>query len=267
MNEPAVSSKSTIFFSCLEENYYSKESIIENTLMMHITAGQMTVVEGDKTLIFKDGDTVLFPRNQLVKVTKHPMNGVPYKSFSIYFSQEILQKYYADHFTEEISVGIPKIKLLNKNQLLDSLTNSLAPYFELTETLPEHIVNGKIQEALNILRVIDKEADSVLYHFAQPGKIDLGSFMQKNYAFNIPIERFAYLTGRSLATFKRDFQKEFNTPPQKWLLLKRLEQAHYLIAEKKQKPSNVYLSVGFENLSHFSFTFKKLFGYNPTHLL
>jgi AraC-like DNA-binding protein len=28
--------------------------------------------------------------------------------------------------------------------------------------------------------------------------------------------------------------------------------------------SDVYLDVGFENLSHFSFAFKKQFGYSPT---
>ena len=46
-------------------------------------------------------------------------------------------------------------------------------------------------------------------NFEQPGKIDLISFMEKNYMFNVPMEKFSYLTGRSLTTFKRDFQKVF----------------------------------------------------------
>ena len=45
---------------------------------------------------------------------------------------------------------------------------------------------------------------------------------------------------------------------------KRLEEAHFLIKQKNQHPSSVYLDVGFENMSHFSFSFKKLFGYNPS---
>jgi AraC-like DNA-binding protein len=32
------------------------------------------------------------------------------------------------------------------------------------------------------------------------------------------------------------------------------------------RPSEVYLEVGFENLSHFSFAFKKTFGLTPTKL-
>jgi len=34
----------------------------------------------------------------------------------------------------------------------------------------------------------------------------------------------------------------------------------------KRKPSDVYLDVGFEDLSHFSFAFKKHFGYNPSRI-
>ncbi|WP_242675503.1 helix-turn-helix domain-containing protein [Niastella koreensis] len=56
-------------------------------------------------------------------------------------------------------------------------------------------------------------------------------------------------------------------PPQKWLLQKRLELAHYLITEKKNRPADVYLEAGFEDLSHFSFAFKKQYGYPPASLL
>ena len=83
----------------------------------------------------------------------------------------------------------------------------------------------------------------------------------------MPMEKIGYLTGRSLTTFKRDFKKAFNTTPQKWLTQKRLELAHYQFAEKNKKPVEVYYEVGFENLSHFSFAFKKHFGYSPSELL
>ncbi|WP_420152907.1 helix-turn-helix domain-containing protein, partial [Siphonobacter sp.] len=73
-----------------------------------------------------------------------------------------------------------------------------------------------------------------------------------------------YLSGRSLATFKRDFEKIFHLSPHRWLLNKRLQDAYFLIKEKGRKPSEVYLEVGFEDLSHFSFAFKKAFGQPPS---
>lgn len=129
--------------------------------------------------------------------------------------------------------------------------------------LPENIASVKITEAIRILRAIDKEIDGVLANFEEPGKIDLVGYMEKNFMFNMPMEKFGYLTGRSLTTFKRDFKKTFNATPQRWLTQKRLELAHYQFVEKKMKPIDVCYEVGFENLSHFSFAFKKHFGYAP----
>jgi AraC-like DNA-binding protein len=154
---------------------------------------------------------------------------------------------------------------LERHPLLTSLFSSILPYYELHGSqLPEDLVALKLEEAITILREIDKRVDHLLANFAQLGKIDLADFMQKNYAFNISIERFANLTGRSLAAFKRDFRKVFNASPQKWLLETRLKQAHYLLSEKSKKPSEIYYEVGFENLSHFTRAFKQFFGHSPS---
>jgi AraC-like DNA-binding protein len=132
--------------------------------------------------------------------------------------------------------------------------------------LPEDIATFKIEEAIRVLRAIDPDVDQLLRNFEKPGKLDLVQFIEQNYMFNLPLKEFGYLTGRSLTTFKKDFKTTFRSSPGKWLTQKRLELAHYQIFEQKRKPSEVYLDVGFENLSHFSYAFKKRFGYNPTSL-
>jgi len=124
----------------------------------------------------------------------------------------------------------------------------------------------KIVEALTILRTIDINVDNFFSTFLQSYKLDIADFMEKNYTHNLTIERFSILTGRSLITFKRDFKNAYHTTPQKWILQKRLELAHYKLSEKGRKPKDVYLATGFENLSHFSHAFKKRFGYAPTEL-
>jgi AraC-like DNA-binding protein len=90
--------------------------------------------------------------------------------------------------------------------------------------------------------------------------------MNRNFRFNVSIQRFAYLTGRSLTSFKRDFAHIFNESPSKWLVQKRLREAFFLMDKKGMSASDVYLEVGFEDLSHFSFAFKKQFGFPPTKL-
>ncbi|WP_310588300.1 helix-turn-helix domain-containing protein [Dyadobacter sp. CY345] len=83
---------------------------------------------------------------------------------------------------------------------------------------------------------------------------------------NMLLQKFSYLTGRSLTTFKKDFYKIYKITPQRWLTQRRLELAYYHLAKKSRKPVEVYLETGFENLSHFSFAFKKQFGITPTEL-
>lgn len=88
--------------------------------------------------------------------------------------------------------------------------------------------------------------------------------MQAHYNFNGSQSQFAYLTGRSLSTFKRDFARIFKTTPNKWLLSKRLGDARYLIQEKNWKATDVYIEVGFKDYSHFSIAYKHLFGQSPS---
>ena len=113
---------------------------------------------------------------------------------------------------------------------------------------------------------IDPSLKNFLFDFSEPGKIDLEAYMNQNYTYNVSTAQFAKLTGRSLASFKRDFEKVFKTSPGHWLQQKRLSEAYYQISEKGRKPSDVYLDVGFENLSHFSFAFKNAYGVAPSML-
>jgi AraC family transcriptional regulator, exoenzyme S synthesis regulatory protein ExsA len=253
-----------VFISCKKEKHYSRELTLAQPALVRILSGEMRIAAANRSFHFYAGDTVLLPRNQLGRVSKLPLDGEPCIAISVLFRRDILRQYYEEHPIDPLQQHIPELRVLDDHPLLDSLFNSLLPYFKLSDALPADIAAFKIEEAIRVLRAIDKSVDQELARFEEPGKLDLADFMEKNYMFNLSLEKFGYLTGRSLTTFKKDFRKIFNSTPGKWLTQKRLELAHYEIFEKKKKPSDIYFDVGFENLSHFSFAFKKQFGYNPT---
>ena len=255
-----------IVFSCTTEKYYHSEVLIEHHALTRVLSGEMRVVQPDQSYTFVAGDTFLLPRNLPAAVIKRPKEGLPYQSVSIYLKPDRLQDYYKRHGFKATQPYNHKITTFDKHLLLESLFASLLPYFEMDEVLPGNIISVKVEEAISILRNIDERIDTVLAYFEEPGKINLAEFMEMNFMFNMTMEKFGYMTGRSLTTFKRDFKKAFHTTPQKWLTQKRLELAHYQLTEKKRKPAEVYFEVGFENLSHFSYVFKKRFGYSPTAL-
>jgi AraC family transcriptional regulator, exoenzyme S synthesis regulatory protein ExsA len=72
------------------------------------------------------------------------------------------------------------------------------------------------------------------------------------------------LSNRSLSAFKREFQKQFNTTPGKWLLEKRLNHAMNLLSNMAKTVGEAAFESGFENSSHFSRSFKERFGISST---
>jgi AraC-like DNA-binding protein len=255
-----------IKLSCYEDKFFKSDITFDQHMLVWFISGETKIVQAETTYVFKPGDIFLIPRNQLATILNYPKDGLPHKTVVMHLSTDRLRNFYADLDLKPKPLTTRQIWIFNNHPLLESCLASLVPYFDMKD-LPENIASLKITEAISILRAIDKNIDNVLANFEEPGKVDLVTYMEKNFMFNLPLEKFGYLTGRSLTTFKRDFKKFFNTTPQKWLTQKRLALAHYQLAEGKRKPIDVCYEVGFENLSHFSHAFKKQFGYAPTALV
>lgn len=254
---------SDIKLSTYNGRLFKTEVMFEHHILVWFISGETKIIQAEVTHIFNAGDIFLIPRNQLATILNYPKDGVAHQAVAMHITAERLKTYYAKHPPAGTGNPLQKIRIFRRHPLLKSCLASLVPYFELEETLPETIAAIKIEEAISILRAIDPDLDGLLANFEDPGKINLSDFMEKHYMFNMTLEKFGYLTGRSVATFRRDFRKIFHTNPQQWLTEKRLQLAHYQLSEKKRKPAEVYLETGFENLSHFSYAFKKYFGYAP----
>ena len=255
-----------LLYSCVDKKQRGNEQFVHEHAFGYLIAGESYVFTGANSQVIPEGAIGLVHRNQLLKTVKvPPKDGREFRSVNIFLSQDFLRRYAVEHKLEPTGKYNGEYnKVLEPDPFIKGYFDSLLPYFEHPEQMSPALAELKTKEALELLLRHDPDLKFFLFDFSEPYKIDLEAYMNKHYMFNVPTEQFARLTGRSLASFKRDFQKTFSTSPGQWLQQKRLEEAYFQISKKGRKPSEVYLDVGFENLSHFSYSFKKAYGVAPS---
>lgn len=245
----------------------SPEQFIPEHFFIVLTNGSMKAFDGNKNYQINEGDYYIARKNHLIRYTKYK-NDSNFEKIIITFDEIFLKKFLQrNHYSTHSFLNDDSFLAVKENPLIQNFIQSLAPYYDDGEKIDETFIDIKREELLLILLTKNPDLANVFFNFGEPEKLDLEAFMLKNFRFNIHLERFAYLTGRSLSTFKRDFQKIFGINPGKWLVQKRLEEAHFLLKNEKQKPNDIYLDLGFEDLSHFSFAFKKEFVISPSEVL
>jgi AraC-like DNA-binding protein len=257
---------SNITYPCHITPTVTSEQFIPEHIFGYMVSGGMTIYDGDKEYTVQSGDYYFARRNHLAKYIKQPVNG-QFKTISFFLDQNFLRIFSKEYgFTADEFGGKGAILKLPPNPLFENYFQSVKPYLDLTGKEYQDFLLLKRKEIMLILLKTNPGMRNILFDFSDPGKIDLEAFMNRNFRFNVSLNRFSYLTGRSLTTFKRDFERIFNNTPGRWLLEKRLKEAYHLIGVREQSPSEAYLEVGFEDLSHFSFAFKKMYGISPNQL-
>ena len=244
----------------------SPEQFIPEHFFLFLLKGSMVSYDGYRHYNMKPGDYCIARKNHLVRYTKYKEDG-DFEKVIIAFDEKFLKKFLERHpYQAEPTDNDDSFLFINENKLIKNFVQSLEPYYNGTEQLDDTFVDIKREELLMILLKNNPDLKDIFFNFNIPHKIDLELFMNHNYKFNISLERFAFMTGRSLSTFKREFKAVFNNSPGKWLIKKRLQEAYFLLDKEHQKPSEIYVDLGFEDLSHFSFVFKKEFGISPSEL-
>lgn len=241
----------------------------EHTLI-YLCSGELEITEQGKKTVLHPGECAFMRRDNRMWLQKHADKEHPYRSVVLKFTRPFLREFYQDSLNRN---DIPQDSKREKASLymlpsnrpdIRSLFESVIPYFDAGVIPSEGVLKLKMIEGAYILLNTDKNLYASLFDFVNPWKIDIIDFLNENYMCNLSMKEIASYTGRSLATFKRDFAKVSDLTPQKWIIKRRLEAAHNLIKSGKKKVVEVCFDVGFKNLSHFSKVYKEAYGYAPS---
>ncbi len=242
--------------------------MIMDHMLAYVYSGELITEENGDKVVIKKGQCAFLRKDNRVSMTKQPCGDDQFQGVFLMFKRNFLREFYQNMDRKQLPIIVekhqPSVILLPETPDIESLFLSMLPYFDFDKEPAKELMQLKLQEGVYSLLSIDKRFYPALFDFTEPWKIDILDYMESNYMFDLSVEDIAGFTGRSLATFKRDFKKISDLSPQRWLIEKRLKVAHDKIRNEKKKVSDVYLEVGFKNLSHFSSAFKKQFGYAPS---
>ncbi len=259
------------FFCCTVTSAKEFESVVSEHMLVYVITGELDVLSSNRRRHLQRGQAYLIRKNYRAHKIEYPSrDGKPFKGLFLQLKTPLLKK-----TMHEFNLGRNDVKpyssrspyvMLPDNPVLTGMFRSLEGFFDAGHYPSKLLMETKVKEVILTLIEMIPELKSVLFDFVEPWKVDLQEYMNDNFANDLDLEGFAHYTGRSLSAFKKDFVELFHQSPGRWIVKRRLQEARRLI-ENGEKPLDVYMQVGFKNLSHFSTAFKREYGFPPSELL
>src|SRR5690606_430182 len=238
-------------------------------MLAYVYAGELTVHDGTEEQSFGPDSSVFVRKNHRIRFSIGEGKDSAVKIVFLIFKRDFLIRFYrtADGIKQDCANFDERFLKIQADLEIKSLFYSIIPFIDAGVTPPERMMELKLMEGMYILLNADSRIAVALFDFIAPWKIDILEFLNENFMYDLSLEEIAQYTGRSLAAFKRDFGKLSELPPKKWITNRRLEVAHQQLKYGSKNVSDIYLTLGFKSLSHFSTAYKRKYGIAPTKSL
>ena len=249
--------------SLQNERYVSAHAL---TVVMH---GQLKVEDDEGRMTYVSKGQMIFLPKGLYMISDIIPAGGTFEALVFFFDEALVNEFPKANLElgGDTTAAPPSFLVLNHSDQLQLYTdNLLALYSNGNDHQYQSLTNVKLIELMHLMVISDDGPRFVQLINALHArkKKSLKEFMDTNFDKPLTIEDYAYLTGRSVSTFHRDFKRQFDLAPKQWLINKRLEKARtLLLSDHPYSISDIGVQVGYENISHFIKAFHKKFGQPP----
>lgn len=238
-----------------------------------LQTGQKRVHFADAAVAVNEHQSLLIKKGNCLMTELLNKNTV-YFCKLLFFSQKKIEDFLQKHTD---SFSLPNIRIekdvpffvIENDQYIKSFIQSLCCIQQMKDGIAENLLVVKFEEIM--LYLLHKYQEIfVQYLGSLISSANYSSFRKTVdlYTYsNLRLEEIAFLCNMSLSTFKRHFINEYQVPPGKWLLQKRLIKAKEILRKGLRKPSDIYADSGYNNFSNFCTAFKNEFGYSPHQVI
>ena len=239
---------------------------LEQHLLYVVLGGSVKLTCGRQTWTVSKNEMILLRRAQSVSYEKQGSEETGlFESQLFAINDELLKDFLTSQqvqipqMTEELGTQVSPM-----SDRLVAYCWSLSPYFNDPSQVNPGLLRLKVMELLYNVMDCSKNIFRQMLQLRQPVKTDIHRVVEENYTSPISLDELAYLSGRSLSSFKREFQDIYGESPARWIREKRLSKAQQMLRSSSLSVADVAYSLGFENPTHFSRIFKQQYGYAPS---
>ena len=229
------------------------------TLVLH---GSLQVQDEYGTVTVVPKKHFVFLPKGLYAITDLLPKKKDFEAIVFFFDEELTDEFLSDLKNPD--------KKIEKGNLRIPYTKTLKLYvenlLEMYRNKKQHqFTKPKLLELLHLIALTERGKKFVSHLFAVKNRErrNIKKFMEENFEKPLDVEDYAYLTGRSVSTFRRDFMTRFGVSPKKWLIDQRLAKASELLKGSSASISEIALKSGYGDTPHFIKAFQKKFETSP----
>ena len=221
---------------------------------------QIETYEG-KVRVVQKNELILLPKGMYMISDIIPKNDF-FNAMVFFFDDDVCDAFLSN-FEQLDSKKVFGTLRIDFNEDLRLFTDTLTSLYKGRNQ--NQFTRAKLIEFLHLIALSKQGKDFInrLQSLKAKERKSIRSFMEEHFDKPLDIDDYAYLTGRSVSTFQRDFKRRFHISPKKWLIQKRLDKAALLLRTTANSVNAITVEVGYENTSHFIKAFHKNFGISP----
>ena len=248
---------------------HSKPNLIpKEGCLLFLMEGAHNVYSETSHIHLKAREAVLMRcGNYIMKMRPNPDSG-NFHAVAIHFHRDIIEKVYENDLPAFLLNGTSQTRMANLGTdiLLKKYFEGLLYYFEEPTLMNDEFLKLKLKEIIFLLmqtehsdylkELLDNLFNKHVYHFKE---------VVESHIFSpITIPELAMLTNHSPSTFNRKFKAYYKVSPNRYIRDKRLDRAADLLSVSDMNVSSVAFECGFNDIPHFSKTFKQRFKIPPS---
>ena len=243
----------------------SKQQVLLNrNTFSFLQEGTKEVFFDNSSYSIDNSEFLLMKSGHCLMTEKLSNLGEYYRSILFFFSNEDVLKFVRKFKLNPINTDpFYSTYSFNYDAFTKRFVNSLLDITKLSTSIQQKLFEIKFEEIM--LYLIESKGVDFLFSLVSDSDQNQ-KFIQtieSNRLNKLTIKELSFLSNMSVSTFKREFEKHFNSSPSKWFQDKRLEHSAFLLKNKSKRPSDIFEEVGYENLSNFIQAFKTKFGITP----